>query len=214
MDGIWDTRDMVQILLADRYWDGTAAPEPADWSQGDFNGDGIFDRMDLVAALRAGRYSAGHYAITPAYCGHADFTFRKIRDLPYGEHVENVGDLYLPVPLGDAQPSVVVIHGGGWVQSDKDAAHKRNRAVFLAESGYVAYSINYRLGHIWPNHLFDCRRAVRFLRDNAATYGLNGRVGAMGSSAGGHLATALAVTDGVDFPENGVTEDIGASTAR
>jgi acetyl esterase/lipase len=141
--------------------------------------------------------------------GHEDFTFRKIRDLPYGEHVENVGDLYLPVPLGDAQPSVVVIHGGGWVQSDKDQARERDRAGFLAANGFVTYSINYRLGHIWPQHLFDSRRAVRFLRDNAATYHLNGLVGAMGSSAGGHLATALAVTDGTDFPEEGVTGDIG-----
>ena len=36
--------------------------EPADWSEGDWNGDGVFDQLDIVAALRTGNYRAASSA--------------------------------------------------------------------------------------------------------------------------------------------------------
>ncbi|MFY9341179.1 MAG: prolyl oligopeptidase family serine peptidase, partial [Planctomycetota bacterium] len=61
--------------------------------------------------------------------------------------------------------------------------------------GYAVASIDYRLtgAAIWPAQIHDCKAAIRFLRANAATWSLDpDRIGAMGSSAGGHLVAALA----------------------
>ena len=45
-------RGLGLLLDADKYLSG----EPANWGQGDFNGDGRFDQLDVVAALQAASY--------------------------------------------------------------------------------------------------------------------------------------------------------------
>jgi acetyl esterase/lipase len=65
----------------------------------------------------------------------------------------------------------------------------------------VAVSPDYRLAPAdrFPAQVEDCKAAVRWLRANAATYHVNpDRIGAMGLSAGGHLACMLGVTDRKD----------------
>ena len=48
----------------------------------------------------------------------------------------------------------------------------------------------------WPAQIDDCRAAVRWLRENAKTFNLNpDRIGAWGSSAGGHLVALLGTLD-------------------
>lgn len=51
-DGQFDQLDIVQVLMAAKYYSGQAAA----WSEGDWNGDGRFDPLDIVAALQTGRY--------------------------------------------------------------------------------------------------------------------------------------------------------------
>jgi acetyl esterase/lipase len=68
----------------------------------------------------------------------------------------------------------------------------------LARCGYVAVSPDYRVAPAdrFPAAIADCKAAVRWLRANAPKY--NGdpeRIGALGFSAGGHLACLLGVTD-------------------
>ena len=72
----------------------------------------------------------------------------------------------------------------------------------LAEAGYVAFSIDYRLLHqsdrrnAWPAPLDDAQRAVRWVRANAATHAVDPkRVAAYGVSAGGGLAAHLGVRE-------------------
>jgi len=80
----------------------------------------------------------------------------------------------------------------------KNEARAKNVCMTLAEAGYVAVSIDYRLGDgAWPTNLFDCKNAVRFLRANAAKYRLDpNRIAVAGGSAGGHLALMVALTAG------------------
>jgi acetyl esterase/lipase len=64
----------------------------------------------------------------------------------------------------------------------------------LAELGFVAVTINYRLSGeaAWPAALEDCKCAVRWLRAHARDYNIDPKhVGAYGNSAGGHLALLL-----------------------
>lgn len=124
------------------------------------------------------------------------------RDVPYlGEGRAEKADLYLPMG-GDlaTRPAVVDIHGGGWAGGDKADRREVNICTNLAANGYVAMSVNYALQvkngpPVWPRNLQDCKTAVRWLRANAARLRVDpGRIGAIGGSAGGHLAAMVGVT--------------------
>lgn len=106
-------------------------------------------------------------------------------------------DLALPeIRPAKPMPVVVWIHGGGW----KQGTYKKNRAAWLAGHGYAAASIEYRFSSeaIFPAQIHDCKAAIRFLRANAKTYGLDpDRIGVWGGSAGGHLAALLGTSGGI-----------------
>lgn len=107
-------------------------------------------------------------------------------------------DLYLPeAPAkGERRPAVLMIHGGGWTGGDKAARREQNIGSNLVQAGFVAASVNYRLGDgAWPTNLHDCKNAVRFLRVRAAEYGIDpDRIGVLGGSAGGHLSLMVGLT--------------------
>ncbi|HWB14203.1 MAG TPA: alpha/beta hydrolase [Pirellulales bacterium] len=103
-------------------------------------------------------------------------------------------DIYLPAEPGQ-YPGVLLVHGGAWLAGSK--GRMRHIARALAERGYVAVSINYRLApkHKFPAQLDDCRTAVCWMRDNAADLKLDpARVGGFGYSAGAHLVTLMSLT--------------------
>eukprot|EP01031_Cornospumella_fuschlensis_P012452 gene12452-15217_t len=67
-------------------------------------------------------------------------------------------DLYLPAtpPEGKLSPALVWIHGGGWTGGTKNEARAKNVCGTLAAAGYVAVSIDYKLGAgAWPTNLHD-----------------------------------------------------------
>jgi acetyl esterase/lipase len=89
-------------------------------------------------------------------------------------------------------PAIVGIHGGAFMHGNKEAWLAR--LLPLVRRGYACASIEYRLSGeaIWPAQIEDCKCAVRFLRAHAAALGIDpARIGAWGSSAGGHLAALL-----------------------
>ncbi len=106
-------------------------------------------------------------------------------------------DLYLPEASSNGRfPVVVWIHGGAWQSGSKE----KPPAARLTARGYAVANINYRLSAEaqFPAPLHDAKAAVRWLRANAAEYGLDpGRFAAWGSSAGGHLAALLGTSGGV-----------------
>jgi len=79
----------------------------------------------------------------------------------------------------------------------------------LAERGYVAVTVSYRLApkFPFPAAVHDVKTAVRWLRAHAETYQVDpDRIGVTGGSAGGHLAQFLGVTAGVpEFEGSGGT---------
>ena len=109
-------------------------------------------------------------------------------------------DLYLPVdpPPGRRLPGFVWIHGGGWTGGTKNENRAKEICTTLAAAGYVAVSIDYKLGAgAWPQNLLDCKNAVRFLRAHADRYGVDpARIAVGGGSAGGHLALMVGYTAG------------------
>jgi acetyl esterase/lipase len=104
-------------------------------------------------------------------------------------------DAFLPARAASGRSAVLLIHGGGWQAGDK--ASLDPEAQRLAALGYDAFSINYRLApaHPYPAAVDDVQAAVQWLRGptQAQRFGLDPhRIGAVGSSAGAHLAGMLA----------------------
>jgi len=124
-----------------------------------------------------------------------------LKDLQYGSEGGKPLLMHLALPASRAAkpcPVVVLIHGGGWNGGSRDSMLKW--ALNLAKEGIAGASVEYRLAKDapFPAQLQDCKCAVRFLRANAENYGLDpDRIGAMGCSAGGHLASMLGLTGGV-----------------
>ncbi len=131
----------------------------------------------------------------------ADASVRVIPDVAFlaPDRKERL-DVYLPAEAASGQhrPALVWIHGGGWTGGTKNEARAKNVCTTVAAAGYVAISIDYRLGAgAWPTNLFDCKNAVRFLRARAEAYGVDpDRIAVAGGSAGGHLALMVALTAG------------------
>lgn len=95
-------------------------------------------------------------------------------------------------------PAIICIHGGGWFKGERSSM--ANLAQALAAKGFVTATISYRLSGEakFPAAIQDCKAAVRFLRANAAKFGINpNAIGVTGLSAGGHLAALLTTSGGV-----------------
>jgi acetyl esterase/lipase len=106
-------------------------------------------------------------------------------------------------------PVALYVHGGGWFLGDRQPAGfganlaGNDGALFvplrdeLTRRGFVVAAIDYRLVPLypWPAQIEDAKCAVRFLRADAAALGIDpNRIGAWGSSAGGHLVAMLGTT--------------------
>lgn len=177
-------------------------------------------RPPRTRALRGGALLAvvcalalGSSAAAPATAGPRNVEVTAVRDLVYappGDLAHRL-DLYLPSPAREPLPVVVYIHGGGWLGGDK--ASGPDFVEHFANDGYAMASINYRLAReaVFPAQLTDVQNAIRWLRANAATYGLDpDRIALWGSSSGGHLA-ALAGTAGGQYEPG---EAINGESAR
>jgi acetyl esterase/lipase len=98
---------------------------------------------------------------------------------------------YLP-PEGTANGTAVVIYPGGGYQHLSMEKEGSDVANWLAGSGVTAFVVRYRLGPSYhhPTQLGDAQRAIRIVRARAAEWGVDPRrLGVIGFSAGGHLAS-------------------------
>jgi predicted esterase len=114
-------------------------------------------------------------------------------------------DMYQPT--GDTvagRPTIVWVHGGSFCCGSKTSSELVDEATTFSKMGYLNVSIDYRLESPGCSESFsncvaaiqeaaaDAQTAVRFLRTNAATYGIDpNRIAIGGSSAG--AITALNV---------------------
>jgi len=106
-------------------------------------------------------------------------------------------DVYTPDAPAPAagRPVIIAIHGGGWRRLSKTGYGSRVADAFVKE-GYVVVAPNYLLSDpgksSWPENLDDVQAAVRWVRTNAESLGVNtNEIVAMGESAGANLAALL-----------------------
>jgi len=124
-------------------------------------------------------------------------------------------DLYTPSGAPSGLPTLLYLHGGAWTVGDKSAAVSE-RLMPIVANGFAVASANYRLvpSVRYPSPVHDVKAAVRWLRANAAEYGLDpDRIAIGGVSAGGHLASLTALTAGDAQLEGDVGDHLGVSSA-
>lgn len=108
-----------------------------------------------------------------------------------GEEAEDKPTL-VPYLIESKEPvmAVVVCPGGGYARR---ADHEGEPiALWLNSLGISAFVVHYRVApYQHPNPLSDAQKAIRMVRHNAAEWNIDPqRVGILGFSAGGHLASS------------------------
>ena len=192
--------DSVSVVATIASGGGTLAGTTA--VKSDSAAEALFTDLSVTGTVgaRTLRFSAGAESVTSSSV-HVAYGEGFYADIQYcGSHEAQRMDVSVPSNAHERPlPVAAYIHGGGWDGGDKSAAPllPQVRSELLAR-GYVVVSLNYRLGRTakWPAQIQDVKCAIRHLRSQAADYGLDADlIGAWGGSAGGHLATMLALTD-------------------
>lgn len=114
-------------------------------------------------------------------------------------------DIFVPKDVTEKPPLLLWIHGGGWIEGDKESCPSKT----FTKHGYAMACVDYRLAKrddttgscpddfIFPAQIHDIKAAVRWLRQNSATYGYDStNIAAMGNSSGAHLASLLGTSYG------------------
>lgn len=118
-------------------------------------------------------------------------------DIPVklSENVTKHYDLIVPAGITPQKPLLVWIHGGAWCGGEKRIFNSFERFI---HRGFAVLSISYRFVQQspFPAQLIDCKFAIRWARAHAEKYGYNAdKIIVGGGSAGGHLASLLAITN-------------------
>ncbi len=117
-------------------------------------------------------------------------------------------DLAQPSEGAGPFPAILAIHGGAWRQGNKN--DMRPVLLEFAKRGYVVISPQYRFcpKETFPAQVHDVKAAVRWAKTHAQEHKINpDRVGAIGFSAGAHLAMMLGVTGPSDGLEGDAASD-------
>ena len=145
-----------------------------------------------------------------------------ITNVQYGEAVnlnnekeKLLLDIYMPQSdTARKRPLLIGVHGGGFVNGNKSGGFQLSVCKNLAKKGYVATSIDYRLGVEKPRTntayfeamyraVQDAKAVVRFFRKNAEMYGIDtSKIYVLGGSAGSMTVLQLAYLDQNEVPSD------------
>lgn len=133
-----------------------------------------------------------------------------------GTAAEDVPTLTIYMPPSTAGPltAVIIAPGGGYraLSMNKEG---RIPATYLNSLGLAAFVLKYRLGPKYhhPVELGDMQRAIRIVRSRATEWHIDpARIGIMGFSAGGHLASTASTQ--FDRGNSAATDPIDRASSR
>jgi len=124
-------------------------------------------------------------------------------------------DVFTPPDSNTARTSILLVHGGAWQQGDR--TQLRGYGIQLARYGFLCVASEYRRSDEarWPAQIHDVKAAVRWMRANAASLGIDPqKICVSGNSAGAHLALMVGATPNVSvFEGDGGQKGAGTGCA-
>lgn len=150
-------------------------------------------------------FLAASVAVAVACAGSAEAQGKVIRDVKFAtvDQAPLLLDLYLPEGGQKPVGLIVWVHGGAWRAGSRANVDLQG----MTGRGWAVASVDYRLTPVakFPAQVHDIKAAIRYLRAHAADYGYPAsRFVIAGSSAGGHLAALVGVSNGERELEGGV----------
>ncbi|HXI89599.1 MAG TPA: alpha/beta hydrolase [Blastocatellia bacterium] len=133
----------------------------------------------------------GQFVEGAARAGDLSNRYRIVSNVTYltANNWEAKLDVYVPREAGAPNPTVIYIHGGGWVGGAKETSWLQ--LVPYLEAGWSVVNVEYRLARVSlaPAAVEDCRCALRWVIRNARQYNFDtSKLVVTGHSAGGHLS--------------------------
>lgn len=166
----------------------------------------LFLAVTCITRVGAQSYVAGSPPNDAIAATYFPYHWTKQATVNYGAASSSeVGDIYVPDYTGKptpanstSRPAVIVVHGGGGTGGSRASTRELQASEMLASHGYVAFNIDYRIGAVYPQNIYDWRLAVRYLRAHAATYGIDpNHIGITGGSFGGFCSDFMSgITNG------------------
>ncbi|OMI39370.1 alpha/beta hydrolase [Streptomyces sparsogenes] len=138
--------------------------------------------LGLISALIASYFTFG--AAPSRAAGRSEVSYE------YGSHERQQLKAYWHAKNA-TQPGIVILHGGYWYEDSGWATWSRT----FSDAGYAVFDVDYRLNFDapWPAQRDDALSAISWIKQRAASFDLDpDRIVVLGSSAGGHIATAVA----------------------
>ena len=127
-----------------------------------------------------------------------------------------VMDIYIPENATGSDAVIVVVHGGGFKFGSQTMEIIQPIIEAALENGYVVASVDYRKSGeaTFPGALADVKAAVRYLKANAETYGIDpDQIVIWGESAGAYLSLMTALTPEVEALNGDVTDNLDYSSS-
>ena len=121
-----------------------------------------------------------------------DLEFRSMIDVSYGSDDKQVYDIYLPADRSFETKVMMIVHGGGWTEGDKDDIDGFKDYILDQNLDIAVVNLNYRLADDnnppLPMQLNDITSVVEHLKENQQEYQIGTDLGFLGASAGAHLS--------------------------
>jgi acetyl esterase/lipase len=160
----------------------------------------------LILLPAAPGVARGQFVEGAARAGDLSNRYRIVSNVTYltANNWEAKLDVYVPREAGAPNPTVIYIHGGGWVGGAKETSWLQ--LVPYLEAGWSVVNVEYRLARVSlaPAAVEDCRCALRWVIRNARQYNFDtNKLVVTGHSAGGHLS----LTTGILPPSAGLDRE-------
>lgn len=114
-------------------------------------------------------------------------------DISYGNHPQQVYDIYLPKGRSSKTTKVLIlVHGGGWTQGDKEDMNGFLQFIKENHPNHAVVNMNYVLATetkpAFPNQILDVGRVINHLSSKSEILDILPEFGLIGVSAGAHLS--------------------------
>lgn len=193
--GFWLTLATIAALLV--AWAQSFAAGPA-VERGLFEGLGPDYEREILPEIAAGHRRDVSWRNVALPFSYRDPEVERIRDVRY-RRVRGINlklDVYRHRSRPRNCPVLLEVHGGGWILGSKNE-QGIPLMVRMAKQGWLCVAADYRLSPhaTFPEHLIDLKHALRWIHEHGPEHGGDPSfVVVAGQSAGGHLASMVALT--------------------